>query len=321
MQTNQTNAGFIIRDEIWSQTIREEFKPWIFGQSHVMWVTDFPDGTTHTIPTTGRMPVRDYTEGDEVTTEDATLGEIQLTIDNYKQSGFNVTDKMMQDSYAIGRYIAIQQVDVGVRLREQLEADVFNTIHSDTTNGHTIGDPNVVSGQDTRWVATIGQASTGDDSMSYLDISRAKRVFDKLNVPYPRYAFIDPIPAESLLAQTDYSVTPLAQDVYGANSFVKEGFSNNMVLGKFYGFILYMTNFLPTQAEETITPTGGTADTVTTATVNQFFGPEAIYGALRQTIEVESWRQSERKQHVYHATMRYGLRVYRPESLIAVLTT
>lgn len=317
MQTNQTNAGYIIRDEVWSNTIKEEFKPWLFGQSHVMWVTDFPDGDTHTIPTTGRLPVRDYTEGDEVTTEDATLNEIQLTVDKYKQAGFNVSDKMMQDSYAIGRYIAIQQMDAGVRLRENLESDVFNTIHDDTTNGHTIGNLNNVDSQPHRWVAGVNAASTGVDTMTFRDLAQAKRVFDKNNVPGSgRIGFLDPKAVEDLLSQSDYSITPLAQDVYGSNSFIKEGFGNDQVVGKFMGWILMMTNFLPTQAEETIN-----SDTVTTATVNQFFGPEAIYGAMRQNIEVESWRDPDRKRNVYHASMRYGRRVYRPESIIAILST
>lgn len=310
MQTNQTNAEYIIRDEIWSQTIKEQFKPWIFGQSYVMWVTDFPDGDTHTVPTMARMPVRDYTEGDEVTTEDAVLNEIQLTVNKYKQSGFHVTDKMMQDSYAINSYIAKAQLDAGVRLREQLESDTLNVIHTDPVNAHVIGNVNNVSGQPHRWV-TAGT----DQAFIYGDLTKAKRVFDKNNVPYPRYALLDPYAVEDLLAASDYSVTPLAQDVYGSNSFIQEGFGNNLMVGKFFGFILMMSNFLPTQAEETI---GGV--TATLGVVNQVFGPEALYGAMRQNIEVESWRENKRKQNVYHACMRYGERVYRPESIIAILS-
>ncbi len=311
MQSNQTNAGFIIRSEVWSEVIREEFKPWLYGQSHVMWITDFPDGTTHTIPTMQRIPVRDYVEGDEITTEDSTLNEIQLTIDNYKQAGFNVTDKMKQDSYAIGGYIARAQVDVGIRLREQLEADVFNTVHTDTGQGHTIGDANNIDSQPHRWLA-----KGTSNALSYADFRQAKRVFDTHNVMYPRFAFIDPEGAEDLLTATDYSITPLAQDVYGSNSFIKEGFSNNMMVGKFFGFVIMMSNLLPSQSSETIS-----SSTIASATVNMFYGPEAMYGAMRQNIEVETFRKPERKQDVYHASMRYGLRIYRDESTIAVLST
>lgn len=311
MQTNQTNAGFIIRAEVWSEVLKEEFKPWLFGQSHVMWITDFPDGTTHTIPTMDRIPVRDYVEGDEITTEDSTLGEIQLTIDKYKQAGFNVTDKMKQDSYLIGKYVARAQVDVGVRLREQLEADVFNVVHTDTVQGQTVGDANNIDSQPHRWLA-LGTSN----ALSYGDFRQGKRVFDKHNVPYPRFAFIDPEGAEQLLSATDYSITPLAQDVYGANSFIKEGFSNNMMVGKFFGFILMMSNFLPTQSSETIG-----SPTISNAIANILIGPEAIYGAMRQNIDVEAFRRPERKQDVYHASMRYGLRVYRDESIIVVLST
>lgn len=311
MQSNQTNAGFIIRAEVWSEVLKEEFKPWIFGQSHVMWITDFPDGTTHTIPTMQRMPVRDYVEGDEITTEDATLGEIQLTIDKYKQSGFNVTDKLKQDAYLIGKYIARAQVDVGVRLREQLESDVFNVVHTDSVSGHTIGSANNIDSQPHRWV---GQGTAF--ALSYADFRQGKRVFDKHNIPYHRYAFIDPEGVEQLLTATDYSITPLAQDVYGSNSFLKEGFSNNMLVGTFFGFVIYMTNFLPTQVEETIG-----SDTVANGIANCLMGPEAIYGAMRQNIDVEAFRRPERKQDVYHASMRYGLRIYRDESIIVVLST
>lgn len=85
MITGTTNGAYFVESEIWKEEIKETLFPALMDSfPHVKWITgSFPTGDTLTIPTTARMPVRSYTENTEITLEDPTLNEIQLTIDKY----------------------------------------------------------------------------------------------------------------------------------------------------------------------------------------------------------------------------------------------
>ena len=93
------------------------------------------------------------------------------------------------------------------------------------------------------------------------------------------------------------------------------------MLGKFYGFWVFQSNLLPTVDSETLPHYGITTTVALTAPfVNQAFGQEALMAAFRQNIETEQFRDHPRKRDVYHLCVRYGNRVYRKESVIAVVS-
>ena len=53
---------------------------------------------------------------------------------------------------------------------------------------------------------------------------------------------------------------------------------------------------------------------------NIFMGEETFKGAVRQMPSIESFRNVSKKRDEYSATMRFGLGLYRPESLVVLLT-
>ncbi len=53
---------------------------------------------------------------------------------------------------------------------------------------------------------------------------------------------------------------------------------------------------------------------------NLFLGPEAFKGAVRQMPSIEFDRNVGKKRDEYSATMRFGLGLFRAESLVSVLT-
>lgn len=314
-----TNGGYMIADELWAAEIKENLFPALLqGYPHMRWLVDsFPHGDMVTIPTTGRMVVRNYTEGDEITVEDPTLSEIQLTISNYYQAGIAVTDKFKQDSYISEMALATWRRDMTRKLMEKIEADCHNTIHTDTVNGHTAADDNDISGIDHRWAA-----SSTTNTFTFDDFRHAKYVFDKGNVGKANRVFcVDPKVVHDLLGSSTSVRDTFAQDVYGANSFIKEGMGLGQLVGRFYGFNVYESNLLPTMDSETLPKYGVTTTAaLTSPVVNLAYGEEALFGCFRQQIEIEQFRDYVRKQDVSHAAVRFGVRVYRPESVVAVLS-
>jgi hypothetical protein len=302
--TTSTSGALLIRDEIWSKRIQEELKQELFAQSLVEWIQgEFADGDMITLPTLASMSARDYVEGAPITVDDPAVGEFQLTINKYYQSGFAVTDKMKQDTFYMEILTQKFPTQVVRALMERLEAEVFQ-LHTAQT-----GDANTINGQAHRFVG----ATATTNALTFVEVLQAKLALDKANVPKAgRFAIIDPKASYQLLNATNATFNIVNADTYGPNSNLKEGFGTTKFLGRLAGFDLYESNTLDTATN--------LAKNGTTHTANLFCGPEAFIGAIREMPEIEMSRDWERKRDVYHATMRWGLGLYRPESLVTVLT-
>ncbi len=290
-----------VRDEIWSKMIQEELQEELYANSIVQWISgEFADGDLITLPTLGSMTARDYTENSAITIDDPSVGEFQLVIDKYHQAGVGVTDKLKQDTYYMS--ILIQKFpEQAVRaLMERMEADIFELHKEQTTN-----DSNDINGHEHRYLAT-----GTSNAITLKDCAQAKLSLDKANVSKNgRFAIVDPTVSYQLV-QIDNVVR---QDVYGPNTSIKEGFGGTKYIGKYLGFDFYESNMLD-EATALDHDAGGSL------IANLFCGPECFIGAVREMPEIEYIRQGEYKRDLYHATMRYGLGLYRPESLVTLLT-
>ena len=93
-----------------------------------------------------------------------------------------------------------------------------------------------------------------------------------------------------------------------------------------FGFDVYESNFLPlsganqTGASETIDGVVSGAN----AKVNLFFSADQIatpwIGAWRQMPQVDAEYNKDFQREEYVTTARYGVKLYRPENLVSVLT-
>jgi hypothetical protein len=91
-----------------------------------------------------------------------------------------------------------------------------------------------------------------------------------------------------------------------------------------FGFDIYVSNYLPSIASETIT-TGGSAGSVTNGVANFFFSAAPgdtlpWVGAFRQLPTVYSEFNKDLQQEEYITISEWGFKLYRPENLVTVLT-
>lgn len=301
MSVNTVNTPQLQRDELWSKTIKEELQEELMAVGLVNWVDgDFPDGDLLTIPTLNHLQVQDYSEGDAISVQDPTVGEFQLSITEYRQAGIAVTDKMKQDTYYMNVLDQKFPEQCVRAVMERIENDIFLLHKEQTTN-----DANTINGQAHRYVAT-GSSNV----ITLKDIAQAKLSLDKANVSkVGRMAIIDPTVSYQLV-QLD---NVIRQDVYGPNSNLRDGFGSTKFIGTYLGFDFYESNMLD-EATALDHTTGGSL------IANVFLGPEALIGAFRLKPEIEAFRDHDRKRDVYHVTTRYGLGLYREESMVTVLT-
>lgn len=264
---------------------------------------------TLNIPTLSEMTVRNYTEGAQITLDDPTTGNFTLQIDKYYQSGFKIPEKFRHDSF----YVSVAESNFVQKLTrallEQKESDIANL-----QSGQTASNPNTINSVDHRYVAT-----GTSEAMTLKDMQKAKLGLDKAKVMRGnRRAFVDP----TVTYQLQQISNVIQQDVYGSNAHVKEGMNGTTFVGRFAGFDLFESLFLDNALSETITataPNGGSA-TVTAGIANMFVGEEAFIGAMRALPDMRNWHDENTRSDVYHVTVRYGIKLFRPEALIVIPT-
>ena len=309
MALDTSNNSQLIRTNVWANEVKDVLQEELMLDSHVRWITEFPDGDTLNIPTLSEMTVRNYSEGAQVTLDDPTTGNFTLTIDKYYQSGFKIPEKFRHDSF----YVSVAESNFVQKLTrallEQKESDIANL-----QSGQTSGDPNTINGVNHRYVGT-GTARV----IALADVQKAKLALDKGKVMRGnRRAFVDPEVTYQL--QTISNV--IQQDVYGSNAHLREGMNGTAYVGRFAGFDLFESLFLDTGLTDNITATapGAGGLTASAGVANMFVGEEAFIGAMRAMPDMDAWYDNNTRSDVYHVTMRYGIKLYRPESLVVVIT-
>jgi len=301
------NMDALIRSEVWSRELKDILLDDLNAQRWVRWLTEFPDGTTFTIPSIGQASVQTITENEAVVYEAMDTGEFQFTIDQYIGSAHYITRKAMQDSFYANELISQFIPKERRAIEEQIETKVLNLSASQTA-----ADTNAINGADHRFVAT-----GTNEVMAPTDFAKARYGLKKANVPMTDLiAIVDPSVAFALETATNLvnvSNNPRWEGIIASSITSGMRFVRNI-----YGFDVYESNYLAT-ANETIG-----ALTTAAGVANMFFSAEAsvlpFIGAFRQFPIVDTEFNKDRQRDEYITTTRYGVKLYRPENLVCVLS-
>jgi hypothetical protein len=301
----------LIRSELWSSQLKEVLEDELIAQKYVDWVTDFNDGTTLTIPSIGQAEVLDYGEGQAVKYQAMDTGEFQRTVTDYKSSATYITNKMKQDSFYMDRLVSSFVPKMNRALMKTVEAAVL-AIGPD---GQTNDDPNTINGARHRQIG-----SGTNETIAVEDFAKARYALQKANVPMTDLvAIVDP--------SVEYTLNTLTNLVNISNNPRWEGVvstSMNPTGMKFLynieGFDIYVSQNLQAHtANETINSV-----TATSGVSNIFFSAARdvtpFIGVMRQAPRVDSEFNKDLQREEFVTTMRYGLKLYRPENLFTLVT-
>ena len=300
------NMDYLIRSEVWSQELKDILEDELQATRYVRWLSDFPDGTTFTIPTIGQASVQDITENAPITYESMDTGEFQFTITEYAGSATFITRKAMQDSFYANELISQFVPKQRRAIEEKLETDILNL-----SSEQTASNVNTINGADHRWVAT-----GTNEVMALADFAKAKYALKKANVPMTNLvAIVDPSVAytlETLTNLVNVSNNPQWEGIVTSGLTTGMRFIRNV-----YGFDVYESNYLA-DANETIGST-----TTAAGKANMFFSADSsvvpFVGAWRQMPTVDAEFNKDMQREEYITTARYGVKLYRPENLVCVL--
>ena len=303
----------LVRAELWTDQLKDVLKDVLMGQRFVNWMTNFPDGTTFTIPSIGELPVRNVDESVDVVYDSLDTGEFQFSIDKYVESATYITDKAKQDSHYADQLIASFVPKMKRAIEENLETNIF-----DLANQQTAADLNSINGAAHRFVAS-GNTNT---TIAIEDFAKAKYALDKANTTGMRVAVIDP--------SQEYYLNTLTNIVNVSNNpkfegIITEGFVNSTTGMRFskhiYGFDVYVSNYLDTvTGTETINSVASPSGAVQNIFMSLGGDETPFKGAWRQLPRVEYSRNKDKRRDEYVMNARYGLKLYRPESLVVILS-
>lgn len=238
------------------------------------------------------------------------MGNFQFTFSNYKSSGTYVTDKQKQDSMYMAQVESTFVPKMQRAIMKSMELDLMAV----GPNKQTAGNLNTINGANHRFIG-----SGTNETITIKDFARAKYALQKANVPMTNLvAIVDD--------SVDYHLSTLANLVDVSNNpkwegIITTGLSTGMRFTRnIYGFDVYVShNLKRNTASETINSV-----TSTVGVNNLFFSaaPEALpfIGLVKQSPRVESDRNMLRQRDEYVVTARYGFDLYRPESLVTIVT-
>lgn len=309
MDYTQVNAN-LVRSEIWSSELKDVLQERLMADGMVRWLQDFPDGNQLTIPSIGELPMREISEGTPVAYDALDTGEFNLSIDRYVESATYITDKAKQDAYYSQQLIGMFPAKMRRALDENMESSVLSL-----ANTQTVNDLNSINGASHRFVAS-GATNT---VLSLDDFAKAKYALDKAAAFGARVAVLDPSQEyvfNNLVGAQAFTNNPAFQGV------VQTGFSDSGMrfIRNFFGFDVYVSNFLATPVDTTINSISVPASPVSNIFMTTGGDLTPFVGAYRQMPRVEYERNKDLRRDEYVMNARFGLKLFRPECLVTVIS-
>ena len=307
----------LVRAELWSAELKDVLQEQLMGTRYVRMLNGFPDGNQFTIPSVGELPMRETAELTPVVYDAMDTGEFNFTIDRYVESATYITDKAKQDSYYAQQLIGMFPTKMRRALDENLETSVFSL-----ANTQTVNNANAINGASHRFIASGGTNTV----LSLDDFAKAKFALDKAQAGGTRVAVIDPS-QEYVFNQLVGAQAFINNPQFGG--IVNGGFVNEVTGMRFvkniFGFDVYVSNFLATPADTAINADGrGSVNTPASPVTNIFMSVGGdltpFVGAYRQMPRVEYERNKDLRRDEYVMNARFGLKLYRPECLVSVIS-
>ena len=306
----------LVRAELWSDQLKDILQDRLQGMKYVRWLSNFPDGNMLTIPSIGEIPMRETAENTPVVYDAMDTGEFQLTIDRYVESATYITDKAKQDAFYANQLIASFVPKMRRAIEENLETSIFAL-----SGSQTLADANSINGAAHRFV---GSETSGN--LTFADFAKAKFALDKANTTGARVAIVDP--SQEYILNVTSNITSVSNNPR-FEGLINTGFVNDITgmsfIKNIYGFDVYVSNYLATTSSDENSGLGGASVTTTGFAQNLFcslggMDETPFVGAWRQQPRVEYDRNKDLRRDEYVMNARFGLKLYRPESLVVALT-
>lgn len=319
MAYNSSNEANIVRQELYDASLEKSLDDWLVGRPLFDDKTGvFPDGDTLEITKTGDRAVSDYTEDTAITFDNMQTSRVNLSISEYKQDAWYITDKLKQDGHQAEAFWAENVRKSQIAMERQMEKDVLAV-----ANQQTLGNANAINGKAHRFLG----AGTGG-ALAIEDIAGLKLAFDAAYVPTENRVLIINPDMEYELNQL-LNITEVSNGSnfnFNVDGMVQTGFGDRLnIIRNIFGFNIMVSHNLPDVTAETLTKFDGTGSASITgkACIAMSMADASsmpFMGAIRQRPQSEFFRDTKYKRDEWSATCRYGFGLKRAETLAVIAT-
>lgn len=306
-------ADHLERSQIWSTMIKEALQDDLEAQRHVNWLTEFPDGAQFNISSIGEFSVDQMQEQVPLPARRPDTGQFNFQINHSIGNKAYYTDEFMEDDFLAPQVVNSTPVKMKRALDEYIETEIFKL-----NRDQVLGNPNMIN----RLRHRLAGGGTGG-RIELQDFAYAKLSLKKANVPMENLiAVVAPevgYQLETVTNLVNVSSNPQWEGIINTGITTGMRFIKNV-----YGFDVYESNYLDV-LDETIEDKQGNSVVQTDAVANMFFSASAgditpFLGAWRRMPAIESWRDHNERTEYYQLTARLGLKLYRPENLVTILS-
>ena len=317
MAMTTANTTLLTRTDIWSSELKEILRDEMMAQRYVRMLEGFPDGNTFHIPSIGQAQVDNYSEDNAVVYRPLDTGEFTFTVDKYLSSATYMTKKAEQDTFYASELMS--------RFVPEQERAIMEHFESTTMAAAEAG----VSANSAEAIDGIAHRISGGNAgkIQVEDFAFARYSLKKANVPdQAMVAIVDP--------SVEFTINTLSNLANVSNNprfegIVSAGIATGMrFVANVYGFDVYTSNYLADATDSALAERDGstTNDFSSTAgKVNLFFSASPtvnpFVGAWRQMPEVDYEYNKDYQRHEFVTTARYGVKLYRPENMVRVVTS
>ena len=316
MAMTTSNTSFLQRAQVYSSELKDILREEMMAQRYVRMLDGFPDGNTFNIPSIGQAQVDNYTEDSAVTYRPLDTGNFTFTVDKYLSSATYMTKKAEQDTFYSSELMSRFVPEQERAIMEHFETTTLAAPES----GVSANSNEAINGISMR----VGSTGTGE-VITLKEFAYARYALKKQNVPDSNLvAIVDP--------SVEYTLNTLSNVINVSNNprfegLVRDGIATGMrFVANVYGFDVYCSNFLPTATDNALPDlTASNQDySSTNGVVNLFFSADQsvnpFVGAFRQQPQVDYDYNKDFQRHEFVTTARYGVKLYRPENMVRVVT-
>lgn len=308
-------ADHLERSQVWSTMIKKALEDDLDAQKWVNWLSEFPDGAQFNISSVGDFVVDEMEEGVPLVARRPDTGQFQFTINNSIGNKACYTDEFMEDDFLAPQVVNATPTKMKRALDEYVESKIL-ALQSEQTAANA----NEINNHAHRYAG----GDAGRIELS--DFAYAKLSLKKANVPQSNLiAVVDPsvgYQLETLANLVNVSNNPQWEGIIGTGMTSGMRFIKNV-----YGFDVYESNYLDESLETINEKDGSTSQNFSAigAKANIFFSAAEreilpFMGAWRRMPSIESWRDHDKRSEYHQLTARFGLKLYRPENIVTVLT-
>ena len=316
MAMTTANSTLLTRTDIWSTELKEILRDEMQAQRYVRMLEGFPDGNTFHIPSIGQAQVDNYAEDTAVTYRPLDTGEFTFSVDKYLSSATYMTKKAEQDVFYSAELMS--------RFVPEQERAIMEHFESTTMAAAEAG----VAANSAEAIDGVAHRVAGGNAgrIELEDFAYARYALKKANVPdQAMVAIVDP--------SVEFQLNTLTNIVGVANNpmfegLVRDGIATGMrFVANVYGFDVYTSNYLADATDSALNERdGSTAQDFSSVNgkANLFFSANQtvnpFVGAWRQEPEVDYEYNKDFQRHEFVTTGRYGVKLYRPENMIRIIS-